>query len=117
MFRGSTVNKRICFGALLIGGMMAVAVADDGHHAPAAASQTVGVVAHAEGEVIELDLPNKRVLVKHEEIKSINMKAMTMPFVVKDERLFARLKPGGRIRFTTARIDGAYTILTVEEGR
>jgi Cu/Ag efflux protein CusF len=104
------MNKKICFSALLIASVM-TAVPVAAQHAPATAS----TAAQGVGEVIELDRPNQRVIVRHEEIKSIPMQAMTMPFHVRDGKLLDRLKPGAKIRFTIARIDGAWTLLTAED--
>jgi len=68
----------------------------------------------AEGEVIKADSKSKTVTLKHGEIKNLNMPPMTMDYHVQDEALFARLKPGSKIRFTAGRVNGTYTVLTAE---
>jgi len=112
------MNKSLCLGALLIGGMMAVAPAAFAADSAAAPVQAASAAASAElidGEVVAVDLQNHRVKIKHGEIKSLNMAPMNaMPYTVKDGAVLGKLKPGGKIRFTTAKIDGAYVLLTVE---
>jgi Cu(I)/Ag(I) efflux system periplasmic protein CusF len=66
------------------------------------------------GEVIEVDQKEKRVLLKHGPIKSIGMDAMTMEFVVPDAKLLASLKPGDKVRFAAAWKDGDYVLTRVE---
>ena len=86
---------------------------------PMASAQTPAAAAPslAEGVVIQVDPANKKVTLKHGEIKSLNMPPMTMDYRVQDVALFARLKPGSKIRFTAGRVNGAYTLLTVEPTR
>jgi Cu/Ag efflux protein CusF len=73
--------------------------------------------ARAEGEVIKANPQNNTVTLKHGEIKNLNMPPMTMDYHVQDKALFARLKPGRKIHFTAGRVNGVYTVLTVEPGR
>ncbi|MDR0274829.1 MAG: copper-binding protein [Burkholderiaceae bacterium] len=109
------MNKRTCFSALLIGGMMAAAPWAFAQPAAAPAQQSASAEV-VDGEVVSADPETHRVRIKHGEIKSLNMAPMTaMPYTIKDEAMFAKLKPGAKIRFTTAKIDGVYVMLTVEE--
>jgi Cu(I)/Ag(I) efflux system periplasmic protein CusF len=67
-----------------------------------------------DGEVIEVDHKDKRVLLKHGPIKSIGMDAMTMEFLVSDAKILASLKPGDKVRFAAAWRDGDYVLTRVE---
>ncbi len=64
----------------------------------------------ANGEVLEVDRKEKRVLVKHGPIASIGMDAMTMEFLVPDTRLLKSLRPGDQIRFAVVWRKGEYEI-------
>ncbi len=64
----------------------------------------------ARGEVLEVDAKEKRVTVKHGPIPNIGMDAMTMEFLVPDEKLLASLKPGDQVRFAVVYKDGEYVI-------
>jgi Cu/Ag efflux protein CusF len=104
-------HRITCCGVLLLA---CAAWAQDPHHAGHANPAPASAPTQAEGEVIKADPANKKVTLRHGEIKSLNMAPMTMDFSVADEALFARLKPGSKIRFTARKINGAYTVLTVE---
>jgi Cu/Ag efflux protein CusF len=53
----------------------------------------------ADGEVRRIDPAKGTVLLKHGEIKSINMGAMTMGFKLKDPAQAAGLKVGDKVKF------------------
>lgn len=62
--------------------------------APAAAATEL-----ADGEVRRVDTSKGSILLKHGEIRSINMGAMTMAFRLQDPKLAAGLKPGDKVKF------------------
>jgi Cu(I)/Ag(I) efflux system periplasmic protein CusF len=68
----------------------------------------------ANGEVLEVDKKEKRVLLKHGPIQHIGMDAMTMEFLVPDAKLLASLKPGDKVRFDAAFRNGDYEITRME---
>jgi Cu/Ag efflux protein CusF len=82
-----------------------------GASAPAAARATMPL---ADGEVLEVDRQARTVLMKHGPIASLGMDAMTMEFVVRDDRLLSTLKPGDRLRFATVYEGGDYLLTHVE---
>ena len=53
----------------------------------------------ADGEVRRVDKSRGTVLLKHGEIKSINMGAMTMSFKLKDPAMADQLKEGDKVKF------------------
>lgn len=67
------------------------------------------------GEVMRLYPAERRATIKHEEIKGW-MGAMTMDFPVPDEKEFAKLREGARIRGTVYAADLSYHLaeITVE---
>jgi Cu/Ag efflux protein CusF len=84
--------------ALTIAALSATSLAQH-KHSPAAPAAQSAAAELADGEVRRVDAAKGTVLLKHGEIKSINMGAMTMAFRFKDPALAAGLKPGDKVRF------------------
>ncbi len=61
-------------------------------------------------EVRKIDLETARVTLRHEEIKSINMSAMTMPFYVRDPSMLQTIKVGDAVLFVVVREQGRLVI-------
>lgn len=61
-------------------------------------------------EVRKIDLETARVTLRHEEIKSINMSAMTMPFYVRDPSMLQAIKVGDAVLFSVVREQGRLVI-------
>ena len=66
------------------------------------------------GEVRTVDRDNLKLTIKHGEITSFDMPAMTMVFTVKDPALLEAAKPGNKVRFSVAREDGKFVVTTIE---
>jgi Cu/Ag efflux protein CusF len=74
--------------------------------------------AHAEavdGEVRKIDADAGKITVKHGEIKSIDMPPMQMSYRVSDPSWLTQVQPGDKIRFTADKVNGQYTITTMEK--
>jgi len=85
---------------------------------PPAAAAPAGAAAassKAEGEVRRVEVATGRVQLRHGPIAHLDMPPMTMVFRVKSPTLLEGLKEGDRILFTAEKIDGAYTITSVEK--
>jgi Cu(I)/Ag(I) efflux system protein CusF len=54
------------------------------------------------------------VTLKHADIKSLDMPAMTMVFVVKDKAMLDKLKTGDKIRFKAINDGGKFTITEIQ---
>jgi Cu(I)/Ag(I) efflux system periplasmic protein CusF len=76
--------------------------------AQAQAQMTEGEVRKVEGDKITL---------KHNEIKSLDMPAMTMVFKVSNPAWTAKLQPGDKVRFTAEKVGGQYTITKLEAAK
>ncbi len=87
------------------------ALADDAHHKPAA---TAGADDMTDGEVRKIDLEAGKVTLKHADIKSLDMPAMTMVFVVKDKALLEKLKTGEKVRFKVVNDGGKFTVTDIQ---
>jgi Cu/Ag efflux protein CusF len=68
----------------------------------------------SEAEVRKVDLDARKITLKHGEIKNLDMPAMSMVYQVKDPSLLAKVKAGDKIKFTADKINGAYTVLSIE---
>lgn len=65
---------------------------------PAAAAAATGEM--ADGEVRRIDKARGTVLLKHGEIKNLNMGGMTMSFKFKDPKMAEQFKEGDKVKFT-----------------
>lgn len=70
--------------------------------------------AMTEGEVRKVDKEQRKVTVKHGEIRNLDMPAMTMVFRVKDATFLDKVKEGDKVRFTAEKIEGNITITQIE---
>jgi Cu(I)/Ag(I) efflux system periplasmic protein CusF len=66
-------------------------------------------------EIRKIDVDNKKITLKHGEIKNLDMPGMTMVFQVKDAAMLESLKPGDKVMFTADKVDGAFTVLSIEK--
>lgn len=62
------------------------------------------------GVVKKVDLRAKKVTIVHEELKSLDMPAMTMVFRVADEAMWEQLQEGKEIEFVAGRVNGKITV-------
>lgn len=67
------------------------------------------------GVVRRVDLPNGKIMIKHEAIPNLEMPAMTMTFSVADSAFLTVVKPGDKIRFVADDVDGELTLLWLEK--
>ena len=91
-------------------------LADDAHHKPATAA--AGTAADmTDAEVRKIDLEAGKVTLKHADIKSLDMPAMTMVFVVKDKALLDKLKTGDKIKFKAINDAGKFTVTEIQSAK
>lgn len=70
------------------------------------------------GVVKKVDKPAGKVTISHEPIQHLNMPTkMTMVFRVKDPAMLDQLKEGDRINFVAEKVDGTYTVTSVEPAK
>lgn len=67
-----------------------------------------------EGELRRVDKEQKKVTIKHGEIKNLDMPPMTMVFAVADPALLDVAKPGDKVRFKAVQRDGKLTITELQ---
>jgi len=86
---------------------------DHGKAATTASTQaTAGEM--TDGEVRKVDKEAGKLTLKHADIKSLDMPAMTMVFVVQDKAMLGKLKTGDRIRFKVINDGGKFTITEIQ---
>ncbi|RDL48051.1 Cation efflux system protein CusF [Ensifer sp. M14] len=66
------------------------------------------------GTVKKLDVKAKKVTLIHEELKDLEMPAMTMVFRVQDDTLMDKLKEGASVEFIAERVNGKLTVTQVK---
>ena len=71
----------------------------------------------AEGEVRKVDKDAKKITLRHGEIKSLEMPAMTMVFQVKDAAMLDRVQTGDKVRFKAEKVGGAFTVTVLEPAK
>ena len=67
-----------------------------------------------EGEIRKVDMANKKITIKHGEIKNLEMPGMTMVFQVKDPAMLDKVKAGDKIRFKAEKTGGAIVVTDIQ---
>jgi Cu(I)/Ag(I) efflux system periplasmic protein CusF len=70
-----------------------------------------------DGEVRKVDKAAGNILLKHGEIKNLNMGPMSMVFQARNPALLDKVKAGDKVRFTAVEINGVLTLLSIEKVR
>lgn len=68
----------------------------------------------ADGEIRKVDMDNKKITIKHGEIKSLDMPGMTMVFQVKDPAMLEKVKTGDKVRFKAEKAGGAIVVTEIQ---
>ncbi len=83
-----------------------------GAHGTTAAQAATGDM--TDGEVRKVDKEGGKLTLKHADIKSLDMPAMTMVFVVKDKAVLDKLKAGDKIKFKAINDAGKFTVTELQ---
>ena len=68
----------------------------------------------ADAEVRKVDMENKKITLKHGEIKNLDMPGMTMVFQVKDPAMLDKVKAGDKVKFSADKIGGAIVVTHIQ---
>ncbi len=68
----------------------------------------------ASGEVKKIDKGAQKITLKHGDIKTLDMPAMTMVFKAADPQLLDKVKVGDKVLFNAERRDGALVVTTLQ---
>jgi Cu(I)/Ag(I) efflux system periplasmic protein CusF len=70
----------------------------------------------ADGQVIKVDEAAGKITIKHGPLKQFEMEEpMTMVYRAGDPALLKTVKPGDNVRFTADRVNGQFTVTTIEK--
>jgi Cu/Ag efflux protein CusF len=64
----------------------------------------------ADGEVRKIDKENKKMTIKHGEIKNLDMPGMTMVFQIRETSLLETFKAGDKVKFFAEKLDGGFVV-------
>ena len=84
---------------------------------PAAGGAMSGAAAMTEGEIRKVDLDNKKLTIKHGEIKNLDMPGMTMVFQVKDPTMLEKVKAGDKVRFKAEKAGDAIVVTDIQPAK
>ena len=83
--------------------------------APSASSAMLANTgAMTDGEVRKIDRENKKITLKHGEIKNLEMPGMTMVFQVKDPAMLDTVKAGDKVMFKAEKANGALVVTEIQ---
>ncbi|MBL0375238.1 copper-binding protein [Rhizobium sp. KVB221] len=80
----------------------------------AAAALAAHAAEFSKGTVKKLDEKAGKVTIIHEELKNLEMPAMTMVFRVGDNAMLTKLKEGAKIEFIAERVNGKLTVTAIK---
>jgi Cu/Ag efflux protein CusF len=109
--------RRLTLSSVLVMALMAMASfihAQNHEHGSSSSEMTENL--WTMGEVRKIDLSQKKITIRHDEIKNLQMPAMTMIFIVKDVRMIDSLQPGDQVKFKAYRDNGHYFVDEIQHG-
>lgn len=68
----------------------------------------------ASGTIKKVDAAQKKITIKHGELKDLEMPAMTMVFAAGDAVDVTKLKAGQKVKFMASRVNGRLTVTEVK---
>lgn len=103
--------------AAALGLSFAVAVQAQEKVAETKVEQVIQAADMADGEIRKIDKENKKITIKHGEIKNLEMPGMTMVFQVKDPAMLDKVKVGDKVKFAAEKLDGAIVVTEIRSGK
>lgn len=67
------------------------------------------------GEVRRVDKEQKKITLRHGEIKNLDMPSMSMVFNVRDVALLDKVAEGDKVRFRAEKVDGQFFVTAIEK--
>jgi Cu/Ag efflux protein CusF len=68
----------------------------------------------ADGTIKKIDAAQKKLTIKHGELKDLDMPPMTMVFAAGEKIDLAKLKEGQKVKFMASRVNGRITVTEVK---
>ena len=94
---------------------LAAAVMTAAAFSGAAFAQGTAAADLTEAEVRKVDKENKKITLKHGEIKNLQMPPMSMVFSVNDPSLLDKVKAGDKIHFRAVNESGKFTVTEIHK--
>lgn len=69
------------------------------------------------GEIRRLDIDNKKITIKHEEIKNLDMPQMSMVFYVENSEILKGVKSGDQIEFIADQKGNKYFVKQIRKSQ
>lgn len=104
------MKKLVLCVALLASPLLSLAV-----EPPAVAASMADAMTDA--EVRKIDAAVGKITLRHADIKSLDMPAMTMVFQARDKKLLDGLKVGDKVRFKAAHEGGQFIVTAIEAAK
>lgn len=83
-------------------------------HADTILQQPVNPAELTEGVIRKIDRENKKITIKHGEIKNLEMPGMTMVFQVKDPGMLDTIKTGDNVKFRAEKTGGSFVVTDIQ---
>lgn len=71
----------------------------------------------ADGEVRKIDKAQGKLTLRHGPLQNLDMPAMTMVFRVADPKVLDTLKEGDKVKFTAEKVNGAFTVMSIQPAK
>lgn len=84
---------------------------------PSTAAAQAAVAAMTDGEVRKVDKENKKITLKHGDIKNLDMPGMTMVFGVKDAAMLDTVKAGDKVMFKAEKAGGGIVVTEIQPAK
>lgn len=110
--------KHSLTAAALVGGLFVAMPTFAQTTAAPVAADSSKAASLTEGEVRKVDQENKKLTIKHGDIKNLDMPGMTMVFQVKDPAMIEKVKVGDKIRFRVEKASSGFVVTELQpEGK
>ena len=77
-------------------------------------AQAASAADMTDGDIRKVDKENKKITIKHGDIKNLDMPGMTMVFQVQDPVMLERVKAGDKVKFVVEKAAGAIVITDIQ---
>lgn len=108
------IKLLLVFAAILAGSVQAQSTMNMGD---AKKEVSVSSVDMSEGEIRKVDTENKKITIKHGDIKNLDMPGMTMVFQIKDPAMLDKVKVGDKVRFSAEKVGGAIVVTDIQPAK
>jgi Cu(I)/Ag(I) efflux system protein CusF len=105
--------SKLAVAAVFTFSSAAMAVAQEASQS-ANAAHAAQQTALADGEIKKVDKETGKLTIRHSELKTLGMQAMTMAFRTNDAAMLDQVKVGDKVKFVAERLNGAFTVVLLE---